>query len=379
MSGAEAPGSVPGWRIGSVRGVPVYLGRSWPVIALVIVALFGPQLHDQRPDLGGVVYVVAAGYALLLLVSVLVHEASHALMGQARGYHVSRIVADLWGGHTAYEHADTSPMSSALVAVVGPLSNGVLALLSWLALPMTPDGIPQTLVAVLAWSNTLVAGFNLLPGLPLDGGHLVDALVWKVTGSRAQGMVVAGWCGRGVTVLVLAWALVLPFLRGSSPSLFTVAWAVFLATFLWVGATSAIRAGAGLRVVGRVTVRSVARPVRIAPDSAVLGDLPVERPEPVAVHHPDRGVWGLLDEQAVGAVPESARAVTTLGSVSRAQPAGWVVEVGSFDADVAEVVAGVQASGAERIVVVSRAEPPEVGLVDVGRLAAALHRADGDA
>lgn len=93
----------PGLKIATLRGVPVYIGRTWPLIASVIVALFGPQVHRLHPEWGLGGYLLALAYAVLLLVSVLFHEAAHALAGQACGYRVNRIVADLWGGHTTYD------------------------------------------------------------------------------------------------------------------------------------------------------------------------------------------------------------------------------------------------------------------------------------
>ena len=91
------PSTSPGLKIATLRGVPVYIGRSWPIIALVIVALFGPQVARLHPEWGAGAYLLAAAYAVLLLVSVLAHEAAHAVVGQACGYRVNRIVADLWG------------------------------------------------------------------------------------------------------------------------------------------------------------------------------------------------------------------------------------------------------------------------------------------
>lgn len=376
MSEAESSRSTPGWKIGSLRGVPVYLGRTWPIIAVVIVALFGPQLHDDRPDLGAMAYVVAALYAVLLLISVLIHEASHALMGQARGYKVNRIVADLWGGHTAYDTADTTPGSTALVAVVGPLSNGVLALLAYLSLPIVPDGVPTALVSVLAWSNAFVAAFNMLPGLPLDGGYLVDAAVWKATGSRAQGMIVAGWCGRVVTVLVLLWALVVPLLSGRSPSLVTVVWALFLGTFLWAGASAAIKGGTVRRVVTRVVLRQVAQPVTIVADDTRLDAVLPLPAHAVAVHGSGRGLWGLLDAEAVAAIPEQSRANAPASAVARAQPAGWVVQVASLDGDVLDVLGAMQETGADRVLVLTQEEPPVAAIVAADVLVAALGQAE---
>lgn len=377
MSGAESSRSGPGWRIGTLRGVPVYLGRTWPIIAVLIVMLFGPQLQRILPELGARAYVVAFAYAVLLLISVLVHEASHALMGQARGYHVSRIVADLWGGHTAYDTADSTPGSSALVAVVGPLSNGVLALGAWVLLRGMPSGVPSLLIGAIAWTNGFVALFNLLPGLPLDGGFLVDALVWKITGSRSKGMVVAGWCGRIMTILIVVWAVVLPTFRGERPSLTTVIWALLIGGFLWVGASSAINAGKMRGLLGRVTLRAVAEPVTIVEDSTPLSSLPAMAGRAVVVHSGARGIWGLVDPATAASVAADGHGAVPLSTLAQAQPLGWVLNVPSIDDDVTGVLGAVQSAGAEQVVVLTADTPPVAGLVRTERLVSAIRSAEG--
>src|SRR5674476_1432057 len=113
-------GPAPGWRLATIGGVPVYIGRSWPIIALIIVTTFGPGIASSRPYLGLGAYAVAAAYAVLLLVSVLAHEAAHAVVATRAGYSVHRVVADLWGGHTAYNSSNARPGASALVAIAGP-------------------------------------------------------------------------------------------------------------------------------------------------------------------------------------------------------------------------------------------------------------------
>src|SRR5471032_2027670 len=95
--------SASGLRLATVGGVPVYIGRSWSFIVVIIVVTYGPQIADGRPDLGLGAYAVALAYAGLLLVSVLAHEAAHAVVATRSGYRVNRVVADLWGGHTAYD------------------------------------------------------------------------------------------------------------------------------------------------------------------------------------------------------------------------------------------------------------------------------------
>src|SRR4051795_7808360 len=138
-----------GWRIGTLAGTPVYLGRSWPVIAVLIVVVFGPNL--ARPDRGASYgYLLAAGYAVLLLVSVLVHEAAHALAARWRGHPVSRIVADVWGGHTVYDATRSSPTTTAVVAVVGPLANLVLAAVVWAIQAVATNETADTLLGIVA-------------------------------------------------------------------------------------------------------------------------------------------------------------------------------------------------------------------------------------
>src|SRR5665647_1121550 len=131
----------PGWRLATIGGVPVYIGSSWPIIAVLIVATFGPQIADRRPYLGPGAYAVAAAYAVLLLISVLAHEAAHAVVATRSGYRVNRVVADLWGGHTASDSSSARPGASALVAIAGPAANGLLALIGWLAMSAVPLGI----------------------------------------------------------------------------------------------------------------------------------------------------------------------------------------------------------------------------------------------
>src|SRR6476619_6252107 len=231
-----------GWRIGSLAGIPVYLGRSWPVIAVLIVVVFGPNL--ARPDRGASYgYLLAGGYAVLLPVSVLVHEADHALAARWRGHPVSRIVADVWGGHTVYDATHSSPSTTAIVAVVGPLSNLLLAALVWGIRALTTNETALTLLGIVAVANLLVGLFNLLPGLPLDGGQIVSALVWRATGSRGRGLVAAGWLGRVVALLTVAWFALRPLFEGRAPEIFDVVWPVAIAFFLWQGATAAVRAG----------------------------------------------------------------------------------------------------------------------------------------
>lgn len=388
-AGSQAPDapepvwSPRGLRIATLHGVPVYIGRTWPIIAVVVVALFGPQLQRSRPELGGgAAYLVAVVFAVLLLLSVLTHEAAHAVVARRFGYRVARVVADLWGGHTAYDAAAATPTSSAAVAVAGPLANGALALLGWLALPHISHDLTGVLVGALVWTNGFVAVFNLLPGLPLDGGFLVDALVWRVTGNRDTAMVVAGWCGRAVTVAVVVWALVVPVLRGGRPSLYELGWAAFLGAFLWAGASGAIRAGRSRRLLSSISIGSVWRPAATVPLGATVEQAVRQRstglgsgavpggPVTLVVVDAAGEAVGLADEEALRAIPESLWATTPVSSVLRRQPLGWVVDAAPEDS-ITGVVLRMQQLGVPAVPV-RGAEGVVEGVVHAPDLASAV-------
>lgn len=321
----------PGVLLGRVGGVPVYLGRTWALIAIVMVAVFGPQIAAAVPSLGAGAYLVAACYAVLLLVSVLLHEAAHAVAAHRCGMRVQRVVADLWGGHTSYDAAAAAPGRSALVAVVGPLANAVVALLGWWVLPAVDASVPSLLVAAAAYTNAFVAVFNLLPGLPLDGGFLLEALVWKVTGSRYLGMLTAGWVGRVGTAVFLGWTLLLPLLRGRPPDLFAAVWVAAIGMFLWIGASQAIRTAHYGRRLETVSLDRVRRRALAVPAGIALADvvtrIRAESGADYVVLLDDAGrPVGLLDTVAAAEIDRSTAATVPASAFLVAQPTGWVIE-----------------------------------------------------
>ncbi|MDO5627778.1 MAG: site-2 protease family protein [Mobilicoccus sp.] len=258
-------------RLGAPGGVPVYMSWTWPLFAVLIIWYFAPRI-DAALGVGAIVAgIVAAAYAVLLLFSVLVHEAAHALVARATGARVGRIVVDLFGGHTTFENRTLTPARSAAIAVVGPLANGVLALLGWLVLPYVGQGVPWLLAVAFVVTNGLVAVFNLLPGHPLDGGHILDAAVWGATGKRHLGLLASGWAGRGLVVVVVGWLVVWPLAQGQAPSFFLMAWAGLIGALLWSGASQAVRAGRAMGARRRVTMERVLAPAVVVDASWTLG------------------------------------------------------------------------------------------------------------
>lgn len=351
-----------GVQIARIGGVPVYLAPSWFLIAALITGIVALPLLDTRPLLG-----ITLGFlqALLLLACVLVHEAAHAVTARAVGMPVVRIVATVWGGHTSMEAGRTTPGRMALVAVAGPAANGVVALLALAAAPLVTSDFPHRLLLGLMIINGTLAVLNLLPGMPLDGGQVLESLVWKVTGDRNRGSVVAGWCGRVLAVGVAVWFVLRLLQRrdaGGGFDLFDL-WPLVIASVLWSGATESVRRGRTLGWIERTRVADVMRPAVAVPDSASLQQVDAVGGEVVVVDASGRLV-AYLDPSVVAQVPEQARPSTPLSAVASLQRDAWVVE-----ADPAGEVLSVVATMENRGLALA-------AVVHEGRLVGVVHATD---
>ena len=340
MSDPARADATHGWRIGSLAGTPVYLGRSWPLILLLLLGLVAPSLTSAGRSLG-VALAVAAASAVMLLVSVLVHESAHALVARSRGHRVDRIVADVWGGHTVYDTRGVTPVSTALIAAVGPVSNLLLALLAWLLQPLVTSPLGAGVLDAMTYTNLFVGLYNLLPGLPLDGGQIVSSLVWRATGRKGAGLLAAGWLGRVVAVGSVLWFVGKPLLDGEQPTVFGLVVTGMIAVFLWRGANASIRSGEihdatsgpALEVLeplvvvpGETTLTQVEH--GLATGAWSLGDaVPAANQAGAWVVAADPNGWplGVVDDTAAQAVPVDARARTPISAVTVAQPPSWIV------------------------------------------------------
>lgn len=314
MSG---PASV---RLGTIAGAPVRLSWSWLLIAAVITLAFGPQIQRALPSLGGGAYAVALGYAVLLALSVLVHEAAHALTGRAFGQRTEEIALTLWGGHTQFRSPSARPLDTVLTAMAGPAANLVLAGLAHLAArAVAGPSVPALLLEVTVWANLLLAAFNALPGTPLDGGRMVESAVWAATGSRARGVEAAGWAGRVVAVGVLAAVLGPPILAGRAPDLFVVVLAAWVALTLWRGADDAVRHGRWSRRLETLRLEQVETPAVALPEhlgvAEALAQADDGRRAVVAVDGAGRP-RGVLDLTAAVALTPARRTTTALAAVA---------------------------------------------------------------
>jgi len=194
-----------GWQIARLCGIPLRIHPTWLVILLISTVAF--QRDYQPAGSGGdlMVWGLAFLTALLLFVSVLLHELGHSLVALSQGVKVRSITLFLLGGVASVDRESATPMGAALVAAAGPAVSlalaGVFLALRGPAGQLAP-GLGQ-MVLQLGLLNLTLALFNLLPGLPLDGGLLLKALVWQISGSQRRGIQVANGCGRFLSFMAL--------------------------------------------------------------------------------------------------------------------------------------------------------------------------------
>jgi len=366
--------------IGHLAGAPVVLTPSWLLGALVLTVVFAPNVRRAAPNFGTAgVIGVAFGFALLLALSVFLHEAAHALVATRQGQKVHELAVTLWGGHTAFSNQLKGPGAAALVAIVGPITNLLLAGIFYAAYQLLPVG---SLVALLCYaaffSNAFVGLFNLLPGLPLDGGQILEAIVWGATGWRTRGTIVAGWFGRIVAVGVILWALVWPLIQGRSINLTSALWLFMIATFLWHGSGQSIGFAKRNERISGYSARSLLTPTISLPVGASAADASL-----ALAHATDRAAIpalvseqgqpiGWVDAEALARVPEFAAARTPVTTTLVPFPEKSAVPI---------TLAGLPllshldaTSGGARLVPVVDDAGRLAGVIDIGQLATELAR-----
>ncbi len=330
MSQPGPPASRPGIvQLGTVAGVPVFVRTSWFVVAALIAFLMGPRIEAVQPGLGALSYVAGAAFAVLLYLSVLLHEISHALAAKAYGMPVRSVELHFLGGVTEIAEEATTAVREAVVAVVGPLTSLAVGVVAYLAVPLAPGGLPTFALQALAGANFIIGVLNLLPGLPLDGGRVLRALIWGATGRPLTGTLVAGWTGRGLAVLVLFYPFVLARLGGAQPQVVDIIFAVIIAAFLWTGATQAVSQAKVRQRLPTLHARSLARPAHPVahelPLAEAVRQAQAEHAGGLVVVASDGRPVGIVNEQAVQATPADRRPWVSVGSLARAIEPGLLL------------------------------------------------------
>ncbi|MEU6851267.1 site-2 protease family protein [Actinacidiphila alni] len=236
--------------MGRFYGVPIYVAPSWFLVAALITWVFGGQLDTVLPELGKVRYLVSLFFAVAFYASVLIHELAHTVAALRFRLPVRRIQLQFFGGVSEIEKESDTPGREFVLAFVGPLLSLVLAAVFFGGMQLVESGtVPGVLLAGLMVSNLIVAIFNFLPGLPLDGGRMLRAVVWKISGKPMTGTVAAAWVGRGLALAVLIGLPLLSYAGGlrddgggsGVDSLTDALLAAILAAIIWTGAGNSLR------------------------------------------------------------------------------------------------------------------------------------------
>ncbi len=191
------------WRIGAILGIPLFVDSSWFIILALVTVSYGlqPAWHAMW---GNLAWVMGLALALLLFSSVLLHELGHSIAAKIQGIGVNSITLFLFGGIASIDKESKTPGDALKVAIAGPLvSFGLFLLLA--AISISP-GLPEPVAVItanVAQINLVLTLFNLIPGLPLDGGQVLKSLVWKFTGSRMQGIRWAARSGQALGWLAI--------------------------------------------------------------------------------------------------------------------------------------------------------------------------------
>lgn len=351
-----------------LAGIPIHVPWSGVLGILLIAWLWSPQFTWAGAP-GYAQWLFAGVFAALLYLSVLVHELAHAMTARRLGYQVSRIVLWVLGGYTIYERPRGAAGREAAIAASGPAATIVIAVVSGVLGVALGSVVPEPVVLVLealCFGNAVMAVYNLLPGLPLDGGAILKCLVWAVSRSEHRGTLVAAWSGRVLALGVFAVPFILAWTSGTEPSIEIVAIAAVFAAILWMGASSALKSARTESRAGDLRAGALARRA-----------LPVDRDLPLAEalrRMTDAGAGalvvidvegrpvGVVQEAAVAAIPEVRRPWIPVATAARTTGGDELIPSSLSGTDLLQVALG----GPGEMLVVD----------DEGRLVGVLSAAD---
>jgi Zn-dependent protease len=332
-----------GLLIARVFGIPVYISPYWFLVAGLLVYLYANSL-DSNIQPTQVRYLVSAAFVILLYLSVLVHELSHCVVARAFKLAVRRVLLYPLGGFSEIEQEPPTPVQEFLVSAAGPAISLVLAAIAAALTRLVPDGLPNLLIDQLFRANLLVGIFNLLPGLPLDGGRIFRAGIWKLTGKPATATIAAAWAGRVLAVLLIVVPIGLTGGRlGSLINSSYWLWLAFIAVFMWLQSGQAIKAAKVRERLPGLQARALARRAIPIPSNLPLAEA-LRRADAaqaralVVVDHQQTPI-AIVSEEAVLATPEQRRPWVEVGTLARTLDPAMVL---SADLSGMELIEAVQ-------------------------------------
>jgi Zn-dependent protease/CBS domain-containing protein len=269
-----------------IAGIDIGIHYTWIFIFILIswslaAGIFPNLTQDQSPAIYWMMGIITA---LLLFVSVLLHELAHSLVAKARGMGVSSITLFIFGGVSNLEEEPEKPRTEFAMAIVGPLTSLVLGgiffgvsiflmgkIISYNELfsnTVTNNYTSiESVIGYLAWINVLLGIFNLLPGFPLDGGRVLRSILWGSTRSLIKATNIAGRVGQ-----FFGWALIAYGLfEALSGNFLGGLWIAFIGWFLNTTADASRKEITLRERLSHIKVRELMNPdiVTIRPETTV--------------------------------------------------------------------------------------------------------------
>jgi Zn-dependent protease/CBS domain-containing protein len=305
--------------IGRIFGISIDLDYSWfLIIALLAWSLassyYPAEFHGWST---GEYWALGFITAVLLFVSVLIHELAHSVVAQRFGISVPRITLFLFGGVSQLATEPPGPSAEFWISVVGPLTSLALAAFCWELEPLV--FVSQPLLALaqyLALLNLLLALFNLIPGFPLDGGRVFRAVVWQFTKNYYRATVAAGVSGRFFGFLMIFYGV----WKALTGSFIGGIWIAFIGWFLESAAGSQLQQEALKRLLGGHRVAdAMERNFPVCAGEDTLEKLAVENVLPsrarCAVVTDSGELAGIVTMSAIREVPRERWSITKVSQI----------------------------------------------------------------
>jgi Zn-dependent protease len=227
-------------RLGRILGIPVEINASWLVVFLLLTFVLAQEFSEANLNWPAAQrWLVAIVMVVLFFMSVLIHELSHSILARSKGIPVQGITLFIFGGVSRLSREPNRPLTEASVAIVGPVTSLLLAGVFggvWYLLGASDSGLGVVLF-LLAWGNLTLGVFNILPGYPLDGGRVLRAIVWGLTGNRRRGTYVATRAGQAIGGLTVLTGVAM----GVFGSILDGVWIAIVGAFLFSVATASYR------------------------------------------------------------------------------------------------------------------------------------------
>ena len=313
-----------GFSLGRIAGVAIRLNWSllvifWLIVLSLAMVVF-PQSVPSQPAWSD--WLLALIATVLFYVSLLAHELAHAIVARRRGVAVEGITLWLFGGVAQLHGEVATPGDEVRITGIGPLVTGALALVfAAIAVGLTSLGVGEALVLVPVWlalMNVLLGVFNLVPALPLDGGRLLHAFLWRRSGDRARATATAARTGRVFGTILIAFGVLEFFIYAALGGL----WFVFLGWFIVAAShaeetqTQLGSALSGVRVRDVMSPDPVIAPNWITVDAFLHDYVLTHRVSCFPVHDLDGRVTGLVSMRRLGLVPRSDRTTVRIKDIA---------------------------------------------------------------